>query len=111
MLRLPVEGDVAHQSFTVDLDGEPYIIELRWNNRASAWFLSLYTPTNAPLLLGRRVVIGVPMLRRHRTPAFPPGEMLAVDTTGANQDPGANDLGARVVLMYATAAELRGMGL
>jgi hypothetical protein len=57
------------------------------------------------LLSGRRVVVSLPLLARLRDPRLPAGELTAVDTTGANADPGVNDLGGRVRLLYFERAD------
>lgn len=101
LYEIPVDSTVGHQTFEVELSGASYRIELRWNNRAQAWFISLYSGTGKPLLLGRRLVVNTNILRRHRTPEFPPGDLVAVDTTGSNADPGADEIGKRVKLLYA----------
>lgn len=99
-LTLPVRTDVPYYDFDVDLEDRSFTLELRWNDRAGAWFLSVYDSAGAPLVSGRRVVLGSPLLGHGVSSALPPGDLLAIDTTDAGTDPGRDDFGTRVVLAY-----------
>jgi hypothetical protein len=111
-LVLPNVVDVPHYTFSTELDGVTFRFEFRWNDRASAWFMSLRDVNGNDLVVGRRVVVGFPLLTRFSDPRLPKGDLNAVDTTGTGTEPGINDLGGRVKLIYMTAdeipAELRG---
>jgi hypothetical protein len=103
---LPLRTDLPHYLFSVELEGRTYTVELRWNERAAGWFLSLLTADEVPIVQGRRVVVGFPLLARTRDFRLPPGELEAIDTTGSGRDPGLTELGARVQLMYTDSADL-----
>lgn len=103
---LPLRPDLPHYLFQVELEGRTYTLELRWNERAAGWFLSVLTADEVPILQGRRVVVGFPLLARFRDFRLPPGELEAIDTTGAGRDPGLTELGARVQLMYTDSTSL-----
>lgn len=106
MLDLPCRTDLPHYQFEAELDGTNYQLEFRWNDRAAAWFLEVRDSSGTPLLSGRRVCLNSFTLRRFRGLGLPPGELLCYDTSGTNTDPGLNDLGGRVRLLYFTAAEM-----
>lgn len=105
---LPVRAGVPHQQFQVDLDGVPYNVELRWNERAPAWVMALRDASDTPLLQGVRVCLGPALLPHRRAATFPPGELLAVDTDSSGIDPGLDELGAdaRVKLVYLDVADV-----
>lgn len=105
---LPVRAGVPHQQFQVDLDGVPYNFELRWNERAPAWVMALRDASDTPLRQGVRVCLGALLLPHRRSEAFPPGQLLAVDTDGSEVEPGLEDFGesARVRLVYLDAADV-----
>lgn len=106
---LPVRAGAPWHDFTVELDGRPYVLELAWNARAAAWFLHVRDADGGPLLMGLKLVVGLPLLRRFRhEDRLPRGELIAVDTQGAAADPGLDDLGRRVLLLYLDAADLAG---
>jgi hypothetical protein len=100
VLTLPARTDLRAYSFQVELEGALYLFALRWNARAASWFMDITDTSGAPVIAGRRVVIDWPLLRTVVKENRPPGEILAVDTTNAGTDPGLDELGARVQLVY-----------
>jgi len=103
MVTIPIPESVDAASLSVDLDGVTYRLGFRWNARASAWFMSLATEDETPIASGIKVVADWPLLRGVRGGLRPPGELLAVDTSGQQTDPGRDDLGRRVELVYVEA--------
>jgi hypothetical protein len=99
-IELPVNSDAPHYDFSLMLEGRRFKIELRWNERSGAWFLSLYDAADELLAAGRRVVLGADLRGRARDARLPPGPIMAVDSSGRNQDAGRMDLGVRVKLVY-----------
>ena len=105
--EIPVLPGVPFQSVRVSLDGVSYTLDLRWNHRAAAFFLDLFDADRVPLMVGRRVVAGAMLTRQsHHVPGMPPGEILVFDTAARDVDPGLDDLGVRVQLIYLDRAEL-----
>lgn len=107
-VELPIVADVPHFDFAVELDGVSYLIELAWNLRDLAWYLTLKTAEGEHLVSGRKLVVDMPAWNRFKDPRVPPGVLLAVDTAGSLEDPGLEDLGIgrRVRLIYTPASEL-----
>lgn len=103
---LPVQQGAPSQEFQVSLDGQLYTLGLTWNEREGAFYLDVSDQDGSPILLGRKVVVGLPLLARFRDAALPPGQLLAVDTSGQGKDPSLADLGARVPLYYIEASSL-----
>lgn len=92
------------------LDGESFRLLARFNRRVESWFLSLYDVNGDPIATGRRVTVGnflFPWLVGRNRPA---GQLIALDTSAQDSDPGENDLGNRVVIVYADAEEIEGLG-
>lgn len=108
VLQLPLRTDLPHYSFSMELDGVAFVLEWRWNARAGFWFFSLLDAEGTPLVVGRKVVPDFPLLARFRDPRLPRGLLMVQDTTGKGTPPGVNELGSRVVVLYADVAELRG---
>lgn len=103
---IPTSTDLTHYDMQVVLDGTTYTLELRWNTRASAWFMHIFTEAGDPIVCGVRVVVDQPLGARTRDARRPSGFMFAVDTSGKHVDPTIDDLGERVQIIYLTAAEL-----
>lgn len=105
-LVLPTRTDLARYSFDIDLDAAKFTFDFEWNDRDAGWYFSMADADGVALLSGRRVVLGYPLIRIYKGAGFPPGELVAIDTSSQNQEPGFGDLGERVKLIYVTAAEL-----
>jgi hypothetical protein len=93
-----------HHAYAVDLEGSTYVVELRWNVRAGAWFMSLFDRARAPIAVGRKVVLGANLRGRSADGRLPPGTLLALDTSGSGRDATETDLGTRVLLAYVESA-------
>jgi hypothetical protein len=90
----------------VPFEGTDFLLDFDWNGRASAWFLSVYSADEAPLVLGIKVVSNRPLLHRFRsTPGLPAGDLVAVDFTGLIPYAGFDRLGAEVAFKYLTSDE------
>lgn len=100
-LILPARSDVAFYDFEVDLEGRSYVFELRWNARAGLWFLTLRDAAGEVIVANRAVVLASRLTGGSADPRLPPGTIVAVDTGIENKDPGREDLGGRVLLVYA----------
>jgi hypothetical protein len=83
-----------------------YVVDLRWNERAAAWFMDLYDEAESPIRVGIKVVIGTWLGRRSVDPRFPPGAIVAIDTSGAGRDATLDDLGTRVILLFYSGEEI-----
>ena len=106
MLILPTRTNIPHYEFEIELDGVSVRLEFRWNDREAAWFFDVLELDASPILQGRKVVLGLPLLGRFADARLPTGDLIAIDTAGTNVEPGIDELGTRVRLCYATAAEL-----
>ena len=103
LVALPIKADGAHFSFTTELSGSTWGFEFRWNPRAEQWIMLVRDGNGTVLVSGIRIRVGLPLLQRFRAyGSLPPGEMIALDDTGQNLDPGFADLGRRVMVYYAS---------
>lgn len=97
---------------TVEFDGVIVGLRLWWNARAQRWILDVTDQAGAEIASGLGLVIGRSLLARFGArPDMPPGSLVAVDTSGAGREAGRDDLGDRVRLVYADAAELAAAGV
>lgn len=100
--QIPLLTD-EHYDLEIDLDDVIYTLLFQWNHRGQSWFLSISKLDGTPVVSGVRVVADTPLLRYCSHPDKPKGELVALDTSGAGQDPGLTDFGSRVLLMYESA--------
>lgn len=99
VLALP-ETRVAHWTQRVQLSGQNYLLELQWVEREARWYFRLATEQDETIFGLRKVVANWDLLRTLVSARRPPGELWALDTSGAETSPGFDDLGARVQLVY-----------
>ena len=107
---LPTRVDVPHYTFEIELERRTFGFEFLWNDRSKSWSFNLFRDglyDDAHLLLaGRKIVIDLPLLARYRDPRLPAGELCAIDTSGQAQNPGLDELGDRVRLLYFDFADI-----
>lgn len=61
-IRLPLYPDPDY-NYAVNLQGESYILDFKYNERAGLYFMSLYTAENVPLVLGDALVPTFPIMK------------------------------------------------
>jgi len=89
------------------LDGAVYQFTFDWNGRVGLWMMHLADAQGVAIRTGMMLTTGTSLLRRITDTRRPPGALVVVDLTGADDaDPGFDDLGTRFVLSYITLAEL-----
>jgi len=125
ILIVPTTSAFPDYTQRTTLDGREYILRFIFNEREQRWYLDIFSSDETPLALGLKLVVNWNLLRRETDERLPPGELYAIDFSGAAnesapsdadaatllqlaRDPGLNDLGAdgRVGLMYFDAEEL-----
>lgn len=110
MIVIPVpQNKSAARTWRVRLDGVEYTIEARFNSRSGRWYLGLLDIDGNRLYGQVKAVCHYPLFRL-RT-AGPPGLIFALDTSSSDTsveglNPGFDDLGNRVLLVYVPQAEL-----
>lgn len=95
----------AYEQF-VDLEGRTFLLKFDYSSRDDSWYLSIYDQDEDPIVCGKRVRIGVSILRGEVDARLPDGILMAVDTTEDHEEAGLEDLGARVKLVYLEVATL-----
>ena len=79
--------------------------DFQWNNQANFWTMYMCDPS-ATVLITRKLTVGTPLLIKYSSPDFPTGDIMAVDTSNQDLDPGLTDLGDRVILLYASVTDM-----
>lgn len=102
------------------LDGKPYRILYAYNTREAYWTIGISLDDGTELLRGIALRVGQGLLRKFAKliastkvdEQLPPGEIVAIDTSGQDLDPGRDDLrNGRVQVVYLTKAECAAKGL
>lgn len=98
---IPIDPTDAHQAIEVELDGKTFVLELLWNTRGEFWTLTLLDAAGATLVSGVRLVAEWELLHQFNDDRLPAGYLLVVDMSDLKIDPTRDDLGKRVLLVYA----------
>lgn len=86
----------------VFLDGVKFILQFRFNVRLNYWSFHLLTAGYVHILSGISCVVDYPLLLRATSELRPVGQLYLIDTSGRGEEPGPQDLGARVKMVYRT---------
>jgi hypothetical protein len=102
MARNFIPLDVSDAAFSqdVDLGASRYRLQFTWNTRGTFWTLDVLTTADEPIVMGVRLVTDWFLLQPYQDPRLPTGYLFCCDMTGAGADPGRDDLGDRVQLVY-----------
>lgn len=103
-LELPVRSDFKAYSFQVDLEGTTYGLNFRFNTRTQNWEMDIRDSLGNDLLTGIVLLTNVLLTRQYVREDLPPGQFLCVDESGQDKDPGSEDLGNDVKLLYEESA-------
>ncbi len=105
MLVIPTltDGTEAYDQRT-QLEGVEYLFQFRYNFRRELWTFSIQALDGTDILTGQTVHVGIPLNRR--AVGGPPGLFIAVSETDDIESPTFDELGARVKLVYLSAAEV-----
>lgn len=92
----------------IALDGTVYVLDFHWNNRASAWSLTIRDVAQDILVAGIRLTIGTDLLAQFQSYDIPPGELYVFDLSGDFSDIGRDDFvnDRALQLVYFTGAEV-----
>ena len=88
------------------LDGVAYQLVFHWNGRDEHWYLDINNIAGEAIVPSIKIVCNFPLLRHVTTISAPPGELYAYDGTGQDIDPGLDDFGTRIELLYYDFAEM-----
>lgn len=91
---------------TVSLEGTSYQIELDYNERCAAWYLSVADADNVDIYNGVKLMTGFPLLKKCRDPRRPPGDFFVMSSTADQSPPALLDLlpgSGRCSLFYVTS--------
>lgn len=114
---IPTATTLADYEQTTTLDGRDYLLRFTFNEREGFWYMSMSDQDSSPIVTGLKVAVDFPLLKRVTDARRPPGTLMAKDLATVDVDidagekllaldPGLEELGARVLLVYFTAAEL-----
>jgi hypothetical protein len=85
----------------VQIDGREYFFTFKWNARAGAWYVDVADQEIDLIAAGVKLVCGARLLDGVIDTRLWPGTLLCASlATDDDSDPGHDELGGRVVLIY-----------
>jgi hypothetical protein len=105
MITIPVANTPNFTQITT-LSGRDYVFTFHWNAREAAWYFDLADQDEVPIATSRKVTVGFPLITRCVDDRRPEGMLMAIDSSGQNGDPGLDDFGSRVKLVYFEPEDL-----
>jgi hypothetical protein len=106
MINIPIKSGDPNFSVQATLENVTYTLAFRWNVRASAWFMDVLAADGVTIIQSGIKLVCNWWLAAYTTARQPPGAFMALDTSGASVDPGLDELGDRVKLIYFTTTDL-----
>lgn len=108
MIALPTFQDDPASTYSVALDGTPYLVTLRWNARGTFWTLDIATADGVELATGVQIILNQSLLFGRTDLRLPTGELGAFDPTGTLARIGRYDWApvGSAVLLYVPADEI-----
>jgi hypothetical protein len=101
--KIPLRSDLDKYSLRVDLDGKVFTLSFNYHQRMDRWYMNILDENDIVLLRGVKMVLGLKLANKHKNENFPEGDLFLFDTSGSGVNPGLEDFGKRVILMYNTA--------
>jgi len=101
--KIPLQLETTDQLVSVELDGNPYILRVLWNERFGYFSLSVLTADEQPILTNIKMVKNYPLIGRFKDTRLPFGDLYFVQEKGSAARPGYSDLAVNCGLYYYEA--------
>jgi hypothetical protein len=101
--KIPLQPETTDQLVSVELDGNPYILRVLWNERFGYFTLSIMEANESPLLTNVKMVKNYPLIGRFKNELLPFGDLYFIQEKGSSARPGYSDLGVTFGLYYYEA--------
>lgn len=99
MEYIPIEKERVPYQFEIDLGNGIFVIEVNYNATFDFFTIDLYKDDEV-LVLGAKLVYGVPLFAAFETSAFPIPLIKPYDLSGQEQTVSWDNLGETVFLFY-----------
>jgi hypothetical protein len=105
IVQIPPPLSPFYQQTTV-LESVQYVLSYAWNQRCSAWYLSIADANSVDIYNGMKLICNMGLLFKCSDPRKPPGQLYVVSSTNDVSPPGLQDLATgsgRCSLRYVTS--------
>lgn len=101
--QIPLQANTTDQFVNVELDGNPYILRVLWNERFGYFSLSISTADEVAILKNIKMVKNFPLIGKFKSNLLPFGDLYFVQVKGKVDRPAYEDLGVNFDLYYYEA--------
>lgn len=101
--KIPLQAETTDQLVSIELDGNPYILRVLWNERFGYFSLSVNAADDTPILTNIKMVKNYPLIGRFKSDLLPAGDIYFVQEKGNADRPGYSDLAVNFGLYYYEA--------
>lgn len=98
--KIPLQTQTTDQVLNVELDGNPYILRVLWNERFGYFSLSISTADDEPILTNLKMVKNYPLTDRFKDTRLPFGDLYFVQERGKADRAGYGDVGGSDFGLY-----------
>lgn len=98
--KIPLQPETTDQLVSVELDGNPYILRVLWNERFGYFSLSISAADETPILTNVKMVKNFPLIGRFRDTLLPSGDLYFVQEKGFAERAAYSDLAVTFGLYY-----------
>lgn len=112
--KIPLQPNTTDQLVRVELDGNPYILRVLWNERFGYFSLSVLAADETPIVTNVKMVKNFPLIGRFKNTLLPAGDFYFIQEKGNADRAAYTDLGVNFGLYYyepdpvVTAQPVRG---
>ena len=104
-VEIPVNYTLPWQGLWINLENARYYMVFYWNSRSEKWYASINKTPTEPIKAFVPILSGWILWRQLRDDSLPPGDLVVVDSSTKNINPGRWEFGSgrRVSLIYYAA--------
>lgn len=97
---IPLNSKEHNVRFSVQLDGQTFEMYINWNLRDQAYYMSVVSQNDEPIILGRKLSSDLTILSGISKTTRPLGSLFMFDTSNLNRPPEQGELGTLFELIY-----------
>lgn len=103
LLELQLNSSTGNYRFRTRLDDVDYVFRFRWSGREESWIMDIRDFQNNPVVAGVRVVTNIDLLANFKHLDIPQGDLVAINLKSDTAEPGRNNFGTDIRIIYAEA--------
>ncbi len=98
--KVPVDSILSNKQFRTELDTVFYLLDFRFNSRATIWMMNISDQNNNIIVAGVPLLLGVDLLAQYQDSRLPPGPLFVINLKDDYVEADRDSLGEDVLLLY-----------